>query len=71
MSVLELVLYIVMIIASIALVWLSVNLIKTVKVNRDKKVEAIENKMNKNLTAVGLLTIAVAVLFFIYIIIIK
>lgn len=65
----ELVLYILMIITDVALVLSSVNLIRIIKSNRKKKIEDIENSLNKNITATGVLTIAVAVLFLIDIII--
>lgn len=65
----ELVLYILMIITGAALVLFSVNLIKIIKSNTEKKIEDIESSLNKNITAIGVLTVAVAVLFLIDIII--
>lgn len=50
------------IIVGIILILASVNLIKTIQSNKDKTVEAVSDKLNKNLIAVAVLTIAEAVL---------
>lgn len=56
------------IILGIVLLIASVNLIRTIKTNRDKTVEDVADKMNKNLIAVAVLAIAQAVLYVISVI---
>lgn len=68
MKILEL-LYILMIIIGIALLLCSIKLIETVKTNRDKKLEDIESKLNKNLIAVASLSITMAIITIVSIII--
>lgn len=54
--------FVLIIIAGIMLIIASVNLIKTIQCNKDKTVEAVSDKLNKNLIAVAVLIIAEAVL---------
>lgn len=58
----EFALFIIMMITSIALVLSSIKIIKTIKANPDKRVEEIESRLRKDLTAVTILFIADAVL---------
>ncbi|MCH5320277.1 MAG: hypothetical protein J1E36_00840 [Eubacterium sp.] len=62
METVAVVLNVLKIILGILLLIASVNLISIIKSNRDKKVENIADKMNKNLIAVAVLAIAQAVL---------
>lgn len=50
------------IITGIILILVSVHLIKTIKTNGDKTVESIKSKLDKNLTAIAVLTIMEAIL---------
>ena len=63
MRVFEILLGICIVIAVIALVLVSVNSIKIIKSNRDKTIADVENKLDKNLSAMTFLAIAAAVLF--------
>ncbi len=65
MNTFKIILTVLMTIAGIILVLCSVNLIKTIKTNGDKKVEDIENKLNMNLSVIAFLTITVAALLII------
>ena len=62
MGIISILIFALTIIVGIILIFASVNLIKAIQINKDKTVESISDKLNKNLIAVAVLTIAEAIL---------
>lgn len=62
MEIISILIFALIIIVGIILILASVNLIKTIQISKDKTVENIADKLNKNLIAVAVLTIAEAIL---------
>lgn len=62
MEIISILISVLSVIVGITLFFALVNLIKLIKTNSDKTVESISDKLNKNLTAVAVLTIFEAIL---------